>query len=437
MHMTNIIIDLEDTFNTSPITHEDLFIRNASQLLIDNTGCSIKQANKYTLKFYHGIINELIRQYPNTNRLYKKINLFGLARGKLSRTMGSFRANKIRYYTFTEIDKITDLITSAYKGDSIDKKLSEVSISPTFHNIILDKITDNQRIYDATYEHYHKELSDPNLFDKVYIDVDSLTSYLNSGITCQLDVRVINRLLQLNSIHGYVPHIINMSDFGRKYYRCINLQVASSDIRRAALPDCIEIDINSCSNEFLIQQANTYGVSCDYLKEYSANKDQLRIDITKAVFGDNYTKDELKIIKQCITALGFGAIMTDRSGNAINKIIKNGIKRAQFINHKFMVGYYNDMSNIGTAVYAANKTKFANMECVKTEKGRLSKSKVMAYLYQHFEHDTMMRAFDGFKSNVKLLVHDGCYVEGLSIGAIALIKERFADMKLTVSIDGV
>jgi len=201
--MTNIIIDLEDTFNTSPITHEDLFIRNASQLLIDNTGCSIKQANKYTLKFYHGIINELIRQYPNTNRLYKKINLFGLARGKLSRTMGSFRANKIRYYTFTEIDKITDLITSAYKGDSIDMKLSEVSISPTFHNIILDKITDNQRVYDATYEHYHKELSDPNLFDKVYIDVDSLTSYLNSGITCQLDVRVINRLLQLNSIHGF------------------------------------------------------------------------------------------------------------------------------------------------------------------------------------------------------------------------------------------
>ena len=30
-------------------------------------------------------------------------------------------------------------------------------------------------------------------------------------------------------------------------------------------PNAIEVDIDSCSNEFLMQQANEHGVSCDYL----------------------------------------------------------------------------------------------------------------------------------------------------------------------------
>jgi len=429
-------IDLNKSFRTNPITHEDLFIRSASQHLIDNTGCSIKQANKYSSKFYDGVINELIRQYPYTNRLYKKIHLFGFSRGKLSRKLGSFQVNKVRYYTFTEIDKATDLIKSASKGNGIDKQLSEVSISSTLYNIIIESMTDDQKVFDATYEHYQKELLDPLLHDKVYIDADSLTSYLNSGTDFKKnEVPTIKRLLQLNSIHGYIPHIINMSDFGRKYYRGINLQGATSGTRKAALPDSTDIDINSCSNEFLIQQANKYGVSCDYLKEYSANKEQIRIDISKAVFGENPTDDELKKIKQGITAIGFGARMIDRSGNALNKIIKNGIKRAWFINHKFMVGYYNDMSDIGKAVYAANKNELADEKFLESSKGRMSKSKVMAYLYQHFERHAMMTAFAGFEQNIKLMVHDGCYVEGLPSAAIAVIKARFAEMGLTISVD--
>jgi hypothetical protein len=259
-------------------------------------------------------------------------------------------------------------------------------------------------------------------------------------------------------VFGYLPHIPNESNFGRLYYRCLNLQGAPKELRKAALPNAIEADIDSCSNEFLMRQANKHGVGCNYLKLFSDEKASMRVEITKKVFNVDesdanfycdfgtececdskcdckpVTDSYLKIIKQCITSIGFGARIIDYKDNAINTLLQNKIHRARFLNHEFITGYSSDMKKITTAVVKAHP-ELHDLPYLHSNSGKLSSSKLMAYQFQHFERYAMDTAFSGFDEYVKLRIHDGRYIEGMSADDLNVVKRRFADMKLTVSVE--
>jgi hypothetical protein len=132
--------------------------------------------------------------------------------------------------------------------------------------------------------------------------------------------------------------------------------------------------------------------------------------------------------------------MNNIRGNAIHDIIKNGVRRSKFTKNWFIKGYCQEMVEIGKAVYRANKDQLKDVDCLysvtKTNRKLFKKAKLMAYLYQHFERDAMDTAFAGFQNNIKLMVHDGCYAEGLSDKDIDIIKRRFRKNSLTVSVGG-
>jgi hypothetical protein len=444
-------------FKTHVLTHWELYVKETARLLHVNTGYPINSSLAKVAKFYDVVINEFIKQTIYNKDALLGLGIYNIYLTGFAKELGTFYVNKTRRCVYKSILAVCPLFRVLSQGNGLSKKISSVVVIPSFRKVINEGMTNSYIVSDCIFRDYLDEVSDPLRHEKVYIDAVSLRS-ARSGFKKMHSVRLANYLLQVHDVFGYLPHIPNESNFGRLYYRCINLQGASKEVRKAALPNAIEVDIDSCSNEFLMQQANEHRIGCDYLKLFSLEKTNIRVEITKKVFDVDesdanfycnstpececdfdcdckpVTDSYLKIIKQCITSIGFGARIIDYKDNAINTLLKDDIHRARFLNHEFITGYSADMKNITTAVVKAHP-KLHDLPYLHSDGGKLSPSKLMAHQFQHFERYAMDTAFSGFDKYVKLRIHDGRYIEGMSPDDLNVVERRFADMKLTVSVE--
>jgi hypothetical protein len=422
---------------TKIISVRDDYINQAAILINSTTGYSFAKAVAKVNVFFEEVVFEFIRRELNTDDDLIANKRYYISKSYLTNKLGTFQVCGNRHCVLKTINKVAPLFFDIAVGSRVTNKITLAQATGYFQKILNEATTNSEIVTSAMFGVFLDELSDPLKHDKIYIDANSLRKSV-AGYNKVYDVKVANRLLHFNNVFGYLPHIINESPFGRKYYKGINLQGASKRIRKDAFPHAIEIDINSASNEWLMQQAKLHGLNYSLIEEFSQNKKAVRIEITVDVFGEHYSEEDLGSIKQCVTAIGFGARLGSARENAICKILKNNIHRSKFMKHWFIKGYYKEMNEIGKAVYKANKDQLKNVDCLysisKKNKKIFKKAKLMAYLYQHFERDVMNTAFIGFEKNIKLMVHDGCYVERLSDQDIAVVKQRFKKKGLTVSI---
>ena len=424
-------------FKTQVLTHWELYVKETARLLHVNTGYPINKSLTKVAKFYDVVINEFIKQTIYNKDALLGLGIYNIYLTGFAKELGTFNVNKTRRCVYKSILAVCPLFRVLDEGNGLSKKLTSVVVIPSFRKVINEGMTNSYLVSDCIFRDYLDEISDPLRHEKVYIDADSLRS-ARSGFKKMHTVRVANYLLHVHKVFGYLPHIPNESNFGRLYYRCLNLQGAPKELRKVALPNATEVDIDSCSNEFLMQQAKEHGVSCDYLKLFSAEKTNIRIEITKKVFdvdkSDANFDSYLSVIKQCITAIGFGARIIDYKENAISNLLQNRIHRARFLNHEFITGYSSDMKNISTAVVNAHP-ELHDLPYLLSNGGNLSPSKLMAHQFQHFERYAMDTAFAGFDKYVKLRIHDGRYIEGMNVDDLNVVKRRFADIDLTVSVE--
>lgn len=424
-------------FKTKVISVRDDYVNQAATLINSTTGYSFVKALAKASIFFEEVVFEFIRRELTTDDDLITNKKYYISKSYLTNKLGTFQVSGNRYCVLKTINKAAPLFFDVAIGSKITNKITLAQATSSFHKILNEATTNSEIVVSAMFDGFLDELSDPLKHDKIYIDANSLRGAV-AGYDKVHDIKVANRLLHFNNVFGYLPHIINESPFGRKYYKGINLQGASKRIRKDAFPNAIEIDINSASNEWLMRQAKLHGLNYSLIKEFSKHKESVRIAITIDVFGEHYSEEDFGNIKQCITAIGFGARLGNTRENAICKILKNEIHRSKFMKHWFIKDYYEKMNEIGKAVYKANKDRLKNVDCLysvnKKNKKLFKKAKLMAYLYQHFERDAMDTAFTGFKDNIKLMVHDGCYVEGLSDQDIIVVKQRFKKKGLTVSV---
>jgi hypothetical protein len=424
-------------FKTKVISVRDDYVNQAATLINSTTGYSFVKAVAKASIFFEEVVFEFIRREITTDDDLLTNKKYYISKSYLTKKLGTFQVSGNRHCVLKTINKAAPLFFDVTIGSKITNKITLAQATSSFQKILNEATTNSQIVASAMFDGFLDELSDPLKHDKIYIDANSLRGAV-AGYNKVHDIKVANRLLHFNNVFGYLPHIINESLFGRKYYKGINLQGASKRIRKDAFPNAIEIDINSASNEWLMRQAKLYGLNYSLIKEFSKHKESVRIAITIDVFGEHYSEEDFGNIKQCITAIGFGARLGNTRENAICKILKNKIHRSKFMKHWFIKDYYEKMNEIGKAVYKANKDQLKNVDCLysvnKKNKKLFKKAKLMAYLYQHFERDAMDTAFTGFKDNIKLMVHDGCYVEGLSDQDIVVVKQRFKKKGLTVSL---
>jgi hypothetical protein len=258
---------------------------------------------------------------------------------------------------------------------------------------------------------------------------------------------LIYRMSQLTS--GVFLQKPKHSHFGRTYYHGVSVQNVPKILRAAMLGDAWEYDITSSVIAWKLGYGDILAQACGetvqdlfpYTTLYLEDKQDLIKTIRAYVFSGS-TKDtdqQTKMIKTALTALGFGAHVRtngwkDSQGQwqypAMAKVFTNQIELAKFVGMDVVVNFVAEQRMLDKFIYSeAVRTnhQLRGNSLLTTPSGRLSKSRVLAYMYQHAETLVMNACRAGlaqFDRTVLASIHDAI-----------VIRERLSQYELEVIVD--
>lgn len=356
---------------------------------------------------------------------------------------GDFQYKNVRYYTWQEFMAIQPFFYVIKTGTNFHGMISEVRLFDQKYVDLLIDTADTQELVKTFYSQY-----DNSNKINIPIDHDSLCNYISrtqhelndtnnndkkyhkmlQNIRTAKFFKIISEHFYLSYGEYVLPHIeSDKKQYGRTYYKNINLQNCSKEVRSATLGDHVSYDLNAAAYavklilaEDIFNEYNTdfYG-NFTYTKEYLDHKSQIRNELAD-VIGQYIPKhpNPLKLVKEAITAIGFGAKMHEGSWeyegitrySALHYIIYNKQARLAFVQHSFIVNFLKEQDLLTKIIYEYysrdvdfyNKVK--DIPDMMNNNGKLKKAKVMAYLYQHMETKIM----DIITENIipTLRVHD-------------------------------
>ena len=218
-----------------------------------------------------------------------------------------------------------------------------------------------------------------------------------------------------------IPQPYKISPFGRKYYTgAFALQNKSSELRAACMGRCWSVDIDSSVFRFYKMLAKIYNVEHSTLDILLADKGSFRNELAMCLQNVSTDTDYLvKLVKQAITALGFGARDTSywdpatKKQSAIAEIIKNKDDRDRLTSHP----YWCDLKRIYNEIKTHIKKDPDIVDPYKTDpqywvKNKYTIDRLMSLLYQRYEAQIMERTIElltDAQRQPKLWVHDGVY----------------------------
>ncbi len=249
--------------------------------------------------------------------------------------------------------------------------------------------------------------------------------------------QVILRLAE--SGDGTLPMKKKHSHFGRTYYEGISVQSVHRTLREAMLGNCYQYDIRisviSWKMGFskfcyaILKNPKPYdvefGVSLAYLNDKKAFREYVR----QKTFGSNNQINyelQINLVKQALTALSFGARIyqhgwVNQSGKSFNPaivaIFKNVVDRKRFIACDLIQQFREEQRKLDAYIYdifTQNDPSLLVDTELQTASGRVSTSKVMAYLYQHTETyvmDVVRTELKKLGRDVIASVHDAIFVK--------------------------
>jgi len=236
------------------------------------------------------------------------INQIPFSTSKLRAQLGRYGNPQNYWWDWLHINH--PLVTVVKVGNN---KTGEKSM--VYTHIDLDTIlssTDAEEVFELLYGTYTDE---PDIF-WVPADVSNLRRYITSTkqkldglqVITQEDTKykgtlkrnlisatglcAVAEYTQAQSGQALIPHIAKHSDFGRTYYRSLNLQNCHKTVREAALGKCYETDINNSVFAWKIshipkQMFDDYPAAFSYTRELLHNKKQIRRQLCKYTFGEH------------------------------------------------------------------------------------------------------------------------------------------------------
>lgn len=379
-------------------------------------------------------------------------------------------SQKIRLQNWLE-DNNLELFEVSILGTNMSKKLSVVKLTEliTLKNTVtvfksqmeqetdnLKELLDDQKISNKQFfEHLYPEIGTESeeavnaLFDFVPIDMTSLRNYIEwlQKESIYIETRKKQQYLtQADTILRVAQHTDGFyiqrkkdSSFGRHYYSGTSVQNVNKELRRAMLGHCWEYDIRSSvfawkmgfakecyqSLKFSESFEKTFSVTLNYLSDKKEFMSTVRYYTFKE---DSNVSRELQeiLLKRALTAISFGARdkthgWRQLNGEWINPalvlIITNHDERIRFLNCPFMKKFISEQNMLDKYIYQSCKSlkcDFLNSEDVRTFSGSLSKSKVIAYLYQHAETQVMdvaQVAIESCGGKVLARIHDAIILQ--------------------------
>jgi len=380
--------------------------------------------------------------------LQRKLDLFTISLQQLANKGGQIGPQKQRLHAWLRSNNLS-LVEPVILGSNLTGGVSQCRLTDlvtmvdtlAIEETILTAISSDReldqylsgdefscyQLFNLLYPEIKRRASDAeldDLFDVLPVDVDSVKSYIvwlsteAELITLQKKNQALRQariILTIASVmNGYYLQRKKPSDFGRLYYEGVSVQNINKELRRAVLGNCFEYDIRSSVVAWKMGWAKQYidarEQGEDLRKVFSATLNFLedKADFMGTVqyftFADDSPvhKDlQPKLLKQAFTAISFGARQNttgwqNESGGwtnpALVDIIKNGTDRERFLADPTVQAYINEQSILDTHLYElvkATRRDLLSKSFLQTPSGRPSKSKILAYLYQHDETEVM------------------------------------------------
>lgn len=343
--------------------------------------------------------------------------------------------------------KLTELVSIDHTSTAIQKALSSVSTAKQLSSVLCADAQRNSDVFSALYPDYFSYLgkTQQQVFDIAPVDIASLEAYiawLHKGSTMIPPGRVRTYTEQAQVIlsvarhtGGWFPQRKKLSAFGRTYYSGLSVQNVNKQLRRAMLGHCWEYDIRSSIVTWKMTFAQELSDKLYPTKEwkkvfrssvlYLEDRADFMRAIRREMFATSTTlsKDfQEKLIKDALTAISFGARAKgvgwcsqdgDWTNPALVGIIRNGVQRAAFLNSPEIQQFIREQGMFDNYLAAGMKEELPMLYYgpLITRNVMPSKSKAVAYLYQHAEAQVMQTA-------INVLSHHG-------IKPIALIHDAF------------
>jgi hypothetical protein len=381
---------------------------------------------------------------------------------------------------------IAELYNIYKSGDSINKKVSFVTLNFNLRQIIRAKSSEDMLIH----LYGDIDLTDANLVDLIPIDMNSLRAFIKGNENYHTRNEKVKEyceeadgiLMVAEMTNGVLPLIISESEYGRRYYKGkgLNLQNTSKIVRNAALGDNYEYDLNTAVYAIKLNYASDitdkkFTYTSEYIEGGGKYKDNIRKRLTKHCFGidesNKYFEARLKIIKQAITAIGFGAtihgygfydkkhVWQNSSLSDIFSYTFKGVdgkpKKAEltveidgkkvksldlFLKDKWMSEFIKEqqeMTNLITDFMIENKTVTKETHPFLVDgRNALNRARTIAYFFQKTERiimDTSAKFVEDNGGMILLRVHDAMYVnKKMNMKELhVLLQEQFVSNKLS------
>ena len=378
----------------------------------------------------------------------KKLKLYGVSLDVLANSGGRIGPKKQRTHAWLRENNL-ELVETVILGSKFNSEVSSVKLTnlatlnntlkvnaQIVNNTTSDAVIDqylggddasNWALFDFLYPEYRfdwPEAKRDELFDLVPVDIDSLKNYvvwLTTSSTKMnqtqqdLALRQAMTIIGVASVaDGYYFQRKKPSKFGRMYYEGTSVQNVNKELRNAMLGNCWEYDIRSSVVAWKMGFAQAYLLK-NGIKEtvrmvfpntllYLEDKRDFMATVKHYVFLETSpVPKELQpqLLKQAFTAISFGARATasgwQNSGGvwtnpALVNIIKNSEDRFRFLEDPVVQGFINEQGLIDSFIYESvqkHTPEILLLSEVQTASTRASKSKVIAYLYQHGETEVM------------------------------------------------
>ena len=426
---------------------------------------------KRALSKYISVLEEKLTESLNRGQTEyeRKLKLHSIGLKKLSKEGGRIGSKRVPLHAWLESNGLS-LVKVVEKGSNLSGFASRVKLTDLVtmtDSMSADQLSEKT---DAQLETYLNDplksdrdfvnallpdlatLTEAEIFERydiTEINISSLKSYIRwlltkaskmSALQMESNLRqaqIILRVAQFSN--GMLFQKKKLSTFGRMYYSGISVQGVHKSLREAMLGDCYEYDINSSAIAWkmgfsqicydAMKSHKSFDIEFSAMLFYLGNKKEFTADVIRDTFtseSDSRKENQIKLIKTAFTALSFGARLTvkgwhDDSGNFVNpaivEIIKNNEERGRFSQCYMVKKFISEqklLDNFIFSVVKTNRPDLLKLKELQTGSGRASKSKVVAYWYQHAETEVMdiVRAeLKALEKTVLANIHDAIIVK--------------------------
>jgi hypothetical protein len=374
----------------------------------DATGCTEAKADRLTHQYLNLCVIQIVKHLNKDagERVYVSLS-------DIQNRLGDITVRGQRFYAFKTFQSFPERILVPIQiGTNLTEELTMAELNYKLEELLIAQ-GDAAELFQELYKEFN-DLPDEDI-DFIPIDQFSLDSFikgnLNQDRTDPAHAKRVNNYLyhalriQLiaRAANGQMPHVINESQFGRKYYRGPNLQNTPKIVRLAALGTCYEYDVESSVFAWKyswftdICRSQNDQVPMPATLEYLDHKSALRRRLARAVF-DSTEDGYVNIIKEAITAIGFGApartsgyvVNGTYEPTALSTIIRAKTRLQRFLDDAWVKEFIAEQRSINTVIveYARLQGMEAHFRTIPelVDRGdKLRVNSVVSYLYQQTE----------------------------------------------------